>query len=566
MFNIIWNKKTGEFYYSFIGDCKCKSVVSGPGKKIQLAQWTVTGRGKAAWIGEAAEKKIPKINPTSSAKNVRVFKPTVTAVCCKKGKPGLGDPYTFADPKPKSTACAPTEDEVSFEAVAEAGKFLDVNNPDEYIKPVNAVKQEFDKAKCEDKRKILGKMNALIQALQAKLGQMGGFKSAADKISKTMSVLQKAIDEAIQQLKECGKHCDEDISYTPGDYGYPPDGNIGFDSGEWCSYGQGETVAMSFIPIGEDGEPIPIGYKPKAPIPTGDQPKEKPPVVTTTSTPKEKPPATTTEDKPKEKPPEVTTTDKPKEKPPATTTTTDKPKDEPAQITIIIKAKKAVLEGGQTGTELVGLVVRLDPVDEPELPITATADASNNTTQGTGTLGDGAKSPEIANQDIDYDKDPTQCTTGNDGECSFQLASVDASNFITSPTGQSPNKTYRVSFDVPQTKSGVIETTGSGTAQPIALRDPPAGVTIKPEQVRIGDRTFTRFATTGTYDVGDLIDWLRKVYGPEVKIDFCVDKQPGPPLGMQPVSFSALNQELPEARITFTPAAPPRSRTQGMQP
>ena len=46
-----------------------------------------------------------------------------------------------------------------------------------------------------------------------------------------------------------------------------------------------------------------------------------------------------------------------------------------------------------------------------------------------------------------------------------------------------------------------------------------------------------------------VMERLRELFGPDVRIDVCIDKQPGPPLGITPVSLSALNSELPEATL-----------------
>jgi hypothetical protein len=34
-----------------------------------------------------------------------------------------------------------------------------------------------------------------------------------------------------------------------------------------------------------------------------------------------------------------------------------------------------------------------------------------------------------------------------------------------------------------------------------------------------------------------------------VEVDICLIKEPGPPLGAEPVSYAAINQELPHAAI-----------------
>jgi hypothetical protein len=38
-----------------------------------------------------------------------------------------------------------------------------------------------------------------------------------------------------------------------------------------------------------------------------------------------------------------------------------------------------------------------------------------------------------------------------------------------------------------------------------------------------------------------------------VEIDICLVKEPGPPLGSEPVSYAAINQELPNATIALKP-------------
>ncbi len=50
-------------------------------------------------------------------------------------------------------------------------------------------------------------------------------------------------------------------------------------------------------------------------------------------------------------------------------------------------------------------------------------------------------------------------------------------------------------------------------------------------------------------------DEFKPKFGESYEEDYCRDKEPGPPLGFQPSTFSALNRDLPEARIELGPAA-----------
>jgi hypothetical protein len=81
------------------------------------------------------------------------------------------------------------------------------------------------------------------------------------------------------------------------------------------------------------------------------------------------------------------------------------------------------------------------------------------------------------------------------------------------------------------------------------------------DEIRIGDRVFVRVAV----DVPANMKFSpRESFdrpGTHYEDDYCRDKQPGPPLGSQPDSMSALNQELPGAAIMVGAAGGAERRT-----
>jgi len=80
----------------------------------------------------------------------------------------------------------------------------------------------------------------------------------------------------------------------------------------------------------------------------------------------------------------------------------------------------------------------------------------------------------------------------------------------------------------------------------------PAGADVTYEEFSIGDRTFIRLVYEQAYGLDhDFDEQLKPVFGESYEEDYCRDKQPGPPLGMKPPSFSALNHDLPENTIKF---------------
>jgi hypothetical protein len=191
---------------------------------------------------------------------------------------------------------------------------------------------------------------------------------------------------------------------------------------------------------------------------------------------------------------------------------------------IFVKARQAVLEKTQTGNPIEGQVIKLLPSTRQALPNTGETKTA---------------------QDIGFDQPAPQCTTGPDGSCSVQVQDEDGQSYKL-PASE-PNKNYRVDVDLPKNGGGVVETTGQpGTPVIPAL---PAGVNVTTTAIVTGDRSFTRFAFTQPYSSPVDATPLFTPAFPGLREDFCRDKQPGPPLGWQPLSLSSLGRELPESTL-----------------
>ena len=236
------------------------------------------------------------------------------------------------------------------------------------------------------------------------------------------------------------------------------------------------------------------------------------------------PPAKTATDTPPTDKPKTATT--PTETPkPNTPTSTDIPTSIPD--TVFVKAKESVLQGGPTGQPIQGQVVKLLPPEKPGLP------------------GDG---PTKTAQDTGFDKPPAQCTTAADGGCKIDVIKEDHPYYRLPASPDGSRKNYRIDVDVPKTTGGVVETTGKPTA-PDTVSDIPQGTDIVSNTIKIGNRTFVRLTSEVA---GNVSFSLREKYerpGSNYEEDYCRDKQPVPPLGMQPSSFSALNADLPGVSV-----------------
>ncbi len=236
------------------------------------------------------------------------------------------------------------------------------------------------------------------------------------------------------------------------------------------------------------------------------------------------------EPEPPKTPPEVS--ELPEAPPPKAPETEDVPEEPTSPIpdTIFVKAKEEVLEGETAGSPIENQVVKLFPAEEPALP-------------GTG------ESKEA--EDTGFDKDPVECMTGAGGDCAMQIPADDRQAYDLPGADGEPGRNYRVEYDLPQDSGGVAETTGKSAA-PDVKSGTPEGAGVTTEEFSIGDRSFIRLVYTLVYGVQhDFDEQFKPVFGEDYEEDYCRDKQPGPPLGKEPLSYSALDRDLPEATISF---------------
>jgi hypothetical protein len=302
------------------------------------------------------------------------------------------------------------------------------------------------------------------------------------------------------------------------------------DGGNWCGYGEGKPTALALIATDESGAPIASRALPTAlaertpvaaPPSTSDQTptiSDQPPTTAKTPAPPvDRPP-------PRAAAPPVTPDTPTTDAPPATPPTTDAP---PPEIpdTIFVKASEAVLEGGQTGSELQNQTVKL-VFTKPDLP----GGGTGKTAQDTG-----------------FDRDPAQCTTGAGGECKIQVHPDDRPLYGLASSGAKPAH-YRLDLNLLKHSGAVAETTGK-TGKPDLKDATPAGGKLATSEFKIGNRKFTRLGIDQPYGRGDNSAAYSRALGSNAETDYCRTKKPGPPLGMQPDSLAALNHELAETAL-----------------
>lgn len=226
-------------------------------------------------------------------------------------------------------------------------------------------------------------------------------------------------------------------------------------------------------------------------------------------------------------------------------------------ITVYFKVEEAVLKGGAQGDEIKeGQLAKLT-AEEPELPKTGrTKTAKTQVDKG-------------------YDKSPVMCATDG-GRCKAQVPADERDSYGLSvlPPAAAPrdkpgsnadlmrefirrhggldSDNYSVQL-MPAHTTGVVLNKTSAALVPkqlAALADAPSGVMVSKADFKVGGKSYTRIGITGPPAVvAQLAKALTDAFGKDAQIDQCDEKAPGPPLGMTPVSFSALNRELPYATL-----------------
>jgi hypothetical protein len=381
--------------------------------------------------------------------------------------------------------------------------------------------------------------------------------------------VQKEMDELESQKNKCPDHC----SASPGDsalalpsdspvagvnacpqtamlfpgtpetLNYPESYTVSFtsDGGKFCTYDDSTSVPAPIFFAGDQGNvvpPDPVGSPQTSQTPQTPQTPQSP----TAQTPSEAPPTAVTERTPPQAPktpppesPKTPRTEQPKSPPdtPTTVTIDAPPPDRPTEIpdTVFVKATEAVLEGQPQGQPIQGQVVKLLPPEKPDLP----SDGRTKTAQDTG-----------------FDRPPVQCTTEANGECRADVPQNERPFYNLPSRGAATKQSYRIDVSIRNVSGGLIETTGRNGRPDLAST--PRGTAVNGDEFRVGNRTFMR--VRGYADAGAALSLRERFGGTDSKYeeDICRDKQPGPPLGMQPSSFEALDHHLLGRLIRLDPA------------
>ena len=186
-----------------------------------------------------------------------------------------------------------------------------------------------------------------------------------------------------------------------------------------------------------------------------------------------------------------------------------------------------MLEGGQTGNPIAGQNIALFPF-KPALPV--------------------FDNPGPTGNDFGFNRDPARCTTQPNGGCNIPIQNDDRPLFGFPNDPNQPTNAFGMNIQPQKVNGGYL--TGN---QPIPNFTPflPNGVTpIVGDPLNINGETFTPIFFNFPFNVPFDVSNLQPQF-PGLLIDFCFTKQPGPPLGMEPESYSALNHELPQASVTI---------------
>jgi hypothetical protein len=336
----------------------------------------------------------------------------------------------------------------------------------------------------------------------------------AENISLTVKYeLVQGLDAAKGRLEKALLDCPPPVQETFTVY-------TAFDGTIWCTFGDGIPIPMTLIPSDPFGNPLtPDG----TPITPG-QPKT-PKTASSTPTVPQTPKSSSTPQTPKT--PKTPETPKTTSKKPETPKTTDTP---PTTDTVFAKVRESVLQGGQSGNAVQTQVVRLTPKQKPDVP----AD-------------DAAK----ATQDTAFNKSPVQCSPGADGQCEMKVPADERATYELGSEDK-PSSNYRLDVATPNRSGGLVKASANQPAPDFKKGAPPgANVTARP--VKIGNDTYYRLdiSLDGGVTWNYSATW-NQLFGPNIyETDVCREKQPGLPLGLDPVSFSAINQSILSSSVTL---------------
>lgn len=413
------------------------------------------------------------------------------------------------------------------------------------------------------------------------------------------SSIDAQIAKAEAALKNCppkrpvtGSYGDDLLTYIPSGQWALPGLTAATDSTLWCTYGTG--VPEEGTPTGgpEDGDDPRDAPPPEATPTDGDDPRDAPGPDEggPQDTPEDgddprdtpRPPGQDGGDDPRDAPtpgggfdpndlPEIDLPgtvvledddDDPKDTPvpeavPETTTTEEEDDDdEPRDVPVFVKAKTALLDGAATGvtagTAVAGQVIKfLD---------TTVTDMALPSEGGTKV-------------DTAYAEDPLQCTTDANGNCKIDVpdslirgdgVGFGSDMYTYTPGGKLP-ELLGIEFEVTPTQGQILKVdapAGAGAKQDgAALEDAVIGALGDYKydytaSLSLAGKDYYSYGNTG---YGAKIDWnlsLGTTYDYAVVVDYCRDKQPGPPLGWEPADYDE-GDAVASAVIHFDAEAQP---------
>lgn len=230
LIRVIWIKNEGRFHFALLSDCGCRPMLDGRGGNVQLAEWSISGQGDAAWVGEAQERAdAARLDSKGSLRGrPDVKRLAVKARCCANNQPTpLTDPgqHPFdlgtgtvaqtprpqtgggAPPRPQTgTAGTPTEDpsQVSLPSNLE-GRWAKVTLPEipeQKLCPEEAEKllEEAQTARVNARDRFQN-ARRLVLLLETEIAN-GGTATQASNPGASQEAVDGALQGALQRARE----------------------------------------------------------------------------------------------------------------------------------------------------------------------------------------------------------------------------------------------------------------------------------------------------------------------------------------------------------------------------
>ena len=364
--------------------------------------------------------------------------------------------------------------------------------------------------------------------------------SVSQKIAAAAS-LDRQISETEKALRDCPPE-DKALGVVPG-ANLLGDLTVATDTNQWCTYGGGEGIPVTPIPLdGDDPRDTPTppgGGDPRdtpGTPPGGDDPRDTPTHTAGGGDPRDTP--TPGGDDPRDTPVPVGVPtpggddgDDPRDTPQPDG---DDPRDTPTPI--FVKAKATVIGGSAPPANAVaGQTIKLlDPgATDVALP------------------GASKERPDLA-----YDGEPLQCQTDANGDCVIEVPPCNDGDGAKCPLGQPASQLAREGY---QLEVAVAPTTGvvlrreAGEESTLTSGDSIStgdGNDVLVIDATIGDGDYVVLSGSGYGADDGYLTMGIDTKGWTEQVDYCRDKQPGPPLGWTPEDYSPA-APLPSATITL---------------